>query len=215
LDKNQTKDFIIALEIILIGIFFWILKTHYITVFFLNDYHFLNVIGLEIVGTILLLAGIHIIHRVYPFVYSLPAQILLYLILAVHILSFFFYSSPLFKSFNQFTPFVMSLVLILVSKLMENGIHYFGNKDLSRKWRYLAIIIFFGFSIPYYGYTAMKECGFITYQGFKWDTKIILLGLPVILILFFCALYYIVILIQSFSYLNDVNKGKIKKEIIS
>ena len=189
MDKTQTKEFVFSLKLILVGIFFWIIKVRYLTFFWLPEFHFFNVFGLEIVGTILILTGISIINRIYPFAYAMLANVIIYVILIINILDFFLFRFRVYRELQQYTPFVMSVVLIVIAKLLESGIKYFGNKDLSRKWKYLAVIIFFGFSIPFYIYVSMNVAGFITYKGFAITLKIILMFLPIVLSLIFFFLY--------------------------
>ena len=191
LDKNQTQELILSLKLILIGIFFWIIQVKYFTFFWLHKFHFLNVFDLEIIGTILILIGILIIHRVYPFAYSFIAIFLNCFILIINILDFFLFGFKIFRQFQQYSPFIMSLMLILISKLMESGIRYFGNAELSKKWRYIGIIIFFGFSIPFYTYVSLNVCGFIEYDKFfHFRPKVLLLFLPLIFTLLFLLIYY-------------------------
>ncbi len=207
MDKTQTKEFAFSLKLMLVGIFFWIIKVRYFTFFWLPEFHFLNAFGLEIVGTILILAGISIINRIYPFAYAMLANVMIYAILIVNILDFFLFRFRIYRELQQYTPFLMSLLLIVIAKLFESGIKYFGDKDLSRKWKYLAVIIFFGFSIPFYIYVSMNVAGFITYKGFSVTFKIALMFLPIVLSLTFFFLYYINILVMSFKYLNSVQKN--------
>lgn len=206
MDKTQTKEFVFSLKLILIGIFFWIIKVRYFTFFWLPEFHFLNVFGLEIIGTVLILIGITIIHRIYPFAYAMVANVLIYIILAINILDFFLFRFKLYREIQQYTPFLMSIVLIVIAKLLEYGIKYFGNKDLARKWKYLAFIIFFGFSIPFYSYVSFNIAGFIKYQGVMITPKIVLILLPIVISLLFCFFYYIRILVMSFKYLGNIQK---------
>ncbi|OHD10642.1 MAG: hypothetical protein A2086_01930 [Spirochaetes bacterium GWD1_27_9] len=206
MDKNITKEFVFSLKIILIGIFFWVIKVKYFTFFWLPEFHLLNVFGFEIIGTILIIIGITIIHRVYPFAYSFFAIGLVYVILIINILDFVLFRFRIYRDIQQYTPFIMSIMLVLIAKLLESGLKYFGNKELSRKWKYLAIILFSGFSMPFYIYTSLNICGFITYEGFQITTKIILIFLPIILSLTFFFIFYLVILIQSFNFLAKVQK---------
>lgn len=212
MDKTQTKEFVFSLRLILVGIFFWIIKIRYFTFFWLPEFHFLNVFGLEVVGTILILIGITIINRVYPFAYAMLANFLIYIILILNILDFFLFRFWLYRELQQYVPFVMSILLIVIAKLLESGIKYFGNKDLSRKWKYLAVIIFFGFSIPFYSYVTLNIVGVITYEGFALTLKVILMFIPIVLSLIFFFLYYIHILLKSFQYLANVEKNGLKTD---
>jgi len=207
LDKTQTKEFVFSLKLILVGIFFWIIKVRYFTFFWLPEFHFLNVFGLEIVGTILILIAITIINRVYPFAYAMLANLMIYLILVINILDFFLFRFRIYRELQQYTPFLMSILLIVIAKLLESGIKYFGNKELSKNWKYLSVIIFFGFSIPFYSYVTLNIAGFITYKGFTLSPKIVLIFSPIVLSLIFFFLYYIRILVKSFKYLASVQKN--------
>lgn len=210
LDKNQTKELINSFKLILLGIFFWLIKIRYITFFLLPEYHFLNVIGLEIVGTILIMIGILIIHRVYPFVFSLPAILLIFIIFTFNVLDFFLFRFKLYRTFQQYIPFVMSLMLMIISKLMESGIRYFGNIDLSKKWRYIAIIIFYGFSVPFYIFVSLNILGYIEYDFFQFRPKVFLLFSPVIILIIYLIIYYLVTIISSLRFLSKIQEEKFK-----
>lgn len=168
----------------------------------------LNLFGFEIIGTILILIGIIVIHRVYPFVYSSIAIILNILILIINILDFFLFKYKIFRDMQQYTPFLMSLMLILASKLMESGLRYFGSSELAEKWRNIGVIIFFGFSIPYYTYVSLNVCGFIAYDVFEFNAKILFLFLPLILTMLFLFFYFIHALFLSLRFLQKVQKGE-------
>lgn len=208
MEKNQTKELVISLILILIGIFFWIIKIRYFTYFFLPQNHFLNKFGYEIIGTILILIGVIITKRIYPFVYSLIAEILVYIILILNILEFILHDFEVFKEITSYLPFIMSLELFFVSKIFETGLRYFGNIELSKKWKYFSIIIFFGFSIPYYLFTSLSLCGLIKYEGFKLTNKIIGLFIPLGIVVLFFFLYYLHYLIKSLQFLLKLNKEK-------
>ncbi len=53
----------------------------------------------------------------------------------MNILEFFLFKYKIFRELQTYTPFLMSLMLIFVSKLMENGLHYFGSNDLAIEWK--------------------------------------------------------------------------------
>ena len=103
------------------------------------------------------------------------------LIFVMNILDFFLFRFKIFRELQQYTPFLMSLMLVLVSKLMENGLHYFGSNELAEKWRNIGIIIFYGFSIPFYTFVSFNVCGFIAYDVFQFSPKILILFLPFML----------------------------------
>ncbi len=108
----------------------------------------------------------------------------------------------------MYTPFLMSLMLIFVSKLMESGLHYFGSNELAIKWKNSGVIIFFGFSIPFYTYASLNVCGFIAYDVFQFNAKVLLLFLPLILTIIILFFYYLHTLILSFRFLQNVKKGE-------
>lgn len=208
MEKNQTKELVYSMILIIIGILFWIIKIRYFTYFFLPSQHFLNKFGYEIIGTILILIGIVIIKRIYPFVFSIIAEILIYIILILNFLEFFLHDLQIFKEITAYLPFIMSLELFFVSKIFETGLRYFGNIDLSKKWKYFSIIIFFGFSIPYYLFTSLILCGLLKYESFKFTKKMIGLFTPLIFVLSFFFLYYLNYLIKSLKFLLKINKEK-------
>ena len=192
--------------LMIVGILFWVIKTRYFTFFWLPELHFLNAIGVEIIGSILIFIGVLIIYRVYPFPYSMVALIIIILIIIFNILEFFLIRYKLFREIMQFFPVLLSIMLLLISKLMESGLRYFGNRELSKEWRYLAIIILYGFSLPFYIYVSMKTCGFITYEGVKISIKILLIFLPILIAALSISVYYLRIIIITFSFLLKVRK---------
>ncbi len=126
----------------------------------------------------------------------------------MNILEFFLFKYKIFRELQTYTPFLMSLMLIFVSKLMENGLHYFGSNDLAIKWKNSGVIIFFGFSIPFYTYASLNVCGFIAYDVFQFNAKVLLLFLPLILTIIILFFYYLHTLILSFRFLQNVKKGE-------
>jgi hypothetical protein len=215
LDKNQTKELAFSLMIIIIGIIFWLVKIRYFTFFWLPELHPLNVFGLEIIGTILILIGIIIIFRVYPFPYSYPSLVLIVFILVTNILDFIFYRYKIYRDIQQYSPVLIFLMLILISKLMESGLRYFGNKELSKEWKYLAIIILYGFTMPYYIFVSMNLCRFITYEGFKITLKFVLIFLPIAISIISISIYYIRVIILSFGFLLKIHKDGTIKPVIN
>ena len=171
------------------------------THFLLKDNHFLNLFGFEIIGTILILIGLIITRRIYPFIFTFFAELLTYVILIMNILNFIFYKNYTYQQIQYYSPFVMSLSILLISKILENGLRYFGNVELARKWRYFSIIIFFGFSLQYYLYTSLYICGFIRLEHITLNLKLILLFLPFGLLIIFFFLYYLWHIILSFKFL--------------
>jgi len=214
LDKTQAKELIFSLRLILIGVFFWVIKVKYFTFFWLSENYFLNVVGLEIIGTLLILTGIIIIHRVYPFAYSSLAILLNWIILGINIieiLNFFIFNNFYIYLLNKYTPFIMSFMLFVISKLLKSGTKYFGNLELSKKWDYIGVVIFFGFSIPYYILISLEICGYISIDTIRLTKKFILLFLPLTVVILSFFLYYLHVIIMSFKFLLDINKNNINK----
>ncbi|MBN2546435.1 MAG: hypothetical protein JXB50_11610 [Spirochaetes bacterium] len=210
MDKTETQELMFSLKLILIGVFFWVIKVKYFTFFWLSENYFLNVIGLEIIGTILILIGIIIIHRVYPFAYSSLAILLNWLILGINlieILNFFLFKNYYIFLLNKYTPFIMSLMLFVISKLLKSGTKYFGNLELSKKWEYIGIVIFFGFSIPYYIFISLEICGYISVDSIKLTRKFILFFLPLTVIVLSFFFYYLHAIIMSFKFLLNIKKN--------
>jgi hypothetical protein len=206
LEKNQTRELVFSFKLILIGIFFWVIKVKYFTFFWLPEFHILNIFGFEIIGTILILIGVCIIHRIYPFAFSNIARVLIIFILLMNISDFIFFRYKIFRDFQLYAPFIMSLMLVLISKLMQSGLRYFGNRDLSHRWMHFSTIILFGFSLPYYLLISAKLCGFIQYDDFQITPKFIILFSPVAIIILSVFIYFIVSLVMSFNFLNKVQK---------
>lgn len=194
------------MRLIIVGIFFWVLKPRYITSFFLPPDNFLNMFGFEIIGTILVLIGILIIFRVYPFAYSIISSVYILFILLINILDFFLYNNADFKKFQEYSVFFTSIMLIFISKLVQDGLRHFGSSELARKWSGFAIIIFFGISIPSYTYLTLKNLGCISFS-FHTITKNMILGfLPVGIVALFCMAYYLIYLAKSLKYLSSIQK---------
>lgn len=126
----------------------------------------------------------------------------------MNILEFFLFKYKIFREIQLYTPFLMSLMLILVSKLMESGLHYFGSNELAVKWKNSGVIIFFGFSIPFYTYISLNVCGFIAYDVFQFKVKILILFIPLILTIIILFFYYLHTLILSFRFLQNVKEGE-------
>ena len=93
MDKEQTKELLVSLKIIIVGIFFWVLKPRYLTILFLSNNNFFNMFGFEIIGTILVLIGVMIIFRSYPFAYSLVSSMYIVFIFIINILDFILYET--------------------------------------------------------------------------------------------------------------------------
>lgn len=167
---------------------------------------FWNVFGLEIVGTIIFLIGIIIIHRIYPFPQTNIAIILSVFVLVINILDFFLYKYTVYIEIRKYLPFLISIILMDVSKLLEVGLRYFGNSELAKKWHSFYFIIFFGFSIPYYLYTSLRICNFLTFEHFSLSKKVILLFLPFVILVIIFALHYLFTILQTFKFLIKTKK---------
>lgn len=211
LDKEQTKELSAALKLIIVGIFFWILKPRLITRFFLPADNFFNIFGIEILGTILVLIGVMIIFRSYPFAYSLISSLYIIFIFLINVLEFFMYDNFGYRMFQSYTPFFTSIMLFFVSKLMQDALRHFGSTELARKWSGFAIIIIFGFTIPNYTWLTLKNLGYINFTGIDINGKIFISMLPVLIVVIFCMIYYSYYLIRSFNYLSGIQKKYNKK----
>ncbi len=210
MDKDQTKELLLSLKLILVGIAFWVIKPRYFLFFLIKPNTLLSIVGLEIVGTVIMVVGLTMIHRIYPFAHTIIALLLTYLVFATNILDIIFYKNEIYQVIALYFPILMSIVLILISKIMESGLRYFKNRALSRKWRYLTFIIFFGYSLPFYTFVSLKVCNFISFNGIFIDTKAILIFLPLVITMVIFVLYYLIMLIKSFNFLSRIqNKGKL------
>ena len=123
-------------------------------------------------------------------------------------MDFFLFKYKIFRDIQQYTPFIMSLMLIFIAKLMESGTRYFGSRELAEKWQHVSVIFFFGFSIPFYTYVSLNVCGFIEYDVFEFQPKILLLFLPLFLTLLFFFFYYLQTLIFTFKFLSGIQPEK-------
>lgn len=213
MDKNQTKELINSFKLILIGIIFWVVKPRYVTYFLLDEFNILNIFGFEIIGTILIMIGLIISRRIYPFIYLFIAEILIYVIFILNLLEFFLFKYKIFQEIQSFLPFLMSLSLIFISKILENGLKYFKNVELSRKWKYLSVIILFGITIPYYLFNTFRICGFIKFNNIEITSKILLFSIPAFFTVIVLFLLYLRYLILSFRYLVRLKKEQISKEL--
>ena len=82
----------------------------------------------------------------------------------------------------------------------------------SQKWSKFAVIIMFGFTIPYYSWTTVNIMNFVTYSKISFNGKIFIAMLPVFLIIFYSMIYYLYFLILSFNHLSSVQKKFNKKK---
>ena len=207
MDKNQTKELILSLKLILIGIVFWIIR--YFLFFLIKQDSIFNAVRVEIIGTILIIVALTIIQRIYPFAHTILALILTYLLLAANILHIFLYlyKNEYYRIFNWYMLFALSIILILISKIVESGLRYFKNRELSHKWRYLIFIIFFGISIPLYFFISLYLCDIISFNKIIINTKTILIFLPLVITVIIVILYYLIVLIKSFNFLSKIQNN--------
>lgn len=211
MDRTETKILVNSLKLIVIGIFFWILKIKYITLFFFPKSYVLNQIGFEIIGTILILTGLFIIHRVYPFAYSSFAILLCWFIAFINIieiLNYFIIKSYYIYILNKYLPFLMSLLLFLIARLLKSAVKYFGDLNLSKKWDAISLVILFGFSIPYYAFTSLEIYGFLSLEKARFGKAFFLLFTPLFIIILYLFFYYIYTLANTFKFLNHITKNK-------
>ena len=206
MDKNETKWLTVSLKLILVGIVFWVVKPRYLTHFILPENNFLNAFGFELIGTILIMAGLVITRHVYPFFYTFFAEGFAVVVFALNVLNFFFRENEIFRQINCYDTFFMSLCLFFVSKLLENGLRYFGAPELARKWRYFAIIIFFGFTIPFYMITSMFVCDLVQRESVVITGKLIGLAIPFLITIASAMIVYIYYLVKSFGFLQQIQR---------
>ena len=206
MDKNETKWLTVSLKLILIGIVFWVVKPRYLTHFILPEDNFLNAYGFELIGTILIMTGLVITRHVYPFFYTFFAEGFAVVVFVLNVLNFFLRDNEIFRQINCYDTFFMSLCLFFVSKLLENGLRYFGAPELARKWRYFAIIIFFGFTIPFYMTTTLFVCDLIQRESFVVTGKLIGLAIPFLITIISAVIFYVVYLVKSFGFLNQIQR---------
>jgi len=210
-DKEQTKELLVSLKIIIVGIFFWVLKPRYLTILFLSNNNFFNMFGFEIIGTILVLIGVMIIFRSYPFAYSLVSSMYIVFIFIINILDFILYENFGYRAFQEYSVFFTSIMLVFISKLMQDGLRHFGSTELARKWSSFASIIFFGFSLPAFTFLTLKNLGYVTLNLINIDGTVFIRLLPVVIVLSFCMIYYMYYLVRSFKYLSNIQKKYLKK----
>ncbi len=211
MDKEQSKDLLWPLRIIIVGIFFWVIKPRYLTILFLPADNFFNVFGLEIIGTILVLIGVFIIYRIYPFPFTMISTVYIVFLLLYNISELIFGRYNFFITLKLYSPFFISIMLVFVSKIIQDGLRHFGSTELSRKWSYFAIITFFGFSVPYYVFVSMSVLGFCRFDDFynyKITSNSVLLFLPVLIAFAFFLIYFVYYLIVSYKYLVGIQKKK-------
>ena len=87
----------------------------------------------------------------------------------------------------------------------------FGSKNFPKNGQKFAVIIIFGFTIPYYSWTTVNIMNFVTYSKISFNGKIFIAMLPVFLIIFYSMIYYLYFLILSFNHLSSVQKNLIKE----
>lgn len=207
MDKSETDIFLRSLKLILIGIFFWIIKIKYFTIFLFPKGFILNELGVELIGTIIILLGLLIINRVYPFVYSSFALFLCCFIGCINLLeifNYFFIKSYHLYILNKYIPFFMSILLFFIAKLLKIGIKYFGNIELSKKWETIGVVILFGFSIPYYAFVSLEIKGFLMFEKAVFDKTFFLLFLPLFFVIITLFFYFITTLVKTFKFLDSI-----------
>lgn len=123
------------------------------------------------------------------------------MILIMNVLNFFLYNLEIFKRMQLYTPFLMSLMLMFIAKLMVNALIYFGNSELSYKWKYIGEIIFYGFSLPYYTLVSIKVCGIVSFKLNSITPGLIVLFLPLVFIVLSLLIYYLHTLVLTFRFL--------------
>ena len=208
MDKDQTKELIFSFRIIIVGIFFWVFRTKLFTNIFLPSNNIFNIFDSQIIGTFLILIGVTIIRRIYPFAYTGISKFFIYMIFIYNLLSLMLYQNPLFNQLMQYNIFYQSIMLFFIAKLLQHGLKYFGAGDLSKKWKYFGVIVFFGLSIPVYAFVSLRICGFISFQSFSLSAKFILIFSPLFITVLIFLILYLRFLLQSFNFLSQLNQSK-------
>lgn len=207
MDKEQTKDLLHALQLILIGTFFWLIRPNIIASFFVSVNHpFQLFCSLEIVGSVLIFIATLIVFFVFPFQYSMISMIVSFSILVLNILDFFMYKNPVMQVIHSYLPVLMSVMLHFASRLMQVGMRYFGATQLSRTWKTFSVLIIFSFSLPYYIFITANHFNLITFPTGDVLQAFLASMIPAMVLVAFCFIYYAVILIKSIRYLSQIQK---------
>lgn len=207
MDKEQTKDLLHTLQLILIGTFFWLIRPNVISSFLVSVNHpFQLFCGLEIIGSVLIFIATLIVFFVFPFQYSMISMIVSFSILVLNILDFFMYKNPVMQVIHSYLPVLMSVMLHFASRLMQVGMRHFGAMQLSRTWKTFSVLIIFSFSVPYYIFITAKYFDLIVFPTGDVLQTFLAAMIPAIILVTFCFIYYAVILIKSIRYLSQIQK---------
>lgn len=207
MDKEQTKDLLHTLQLILIGTFFWLIRPNVISSFLVSVNHpFQLFCGLEIIGSVLIFIATLIVFFVFPFQYSMISMIVSFSILVLNILDFFMYKNSVMQVIHSYLPVLMSVMLHFASRLMQVGMRHFGAMQLSRTWKTFSVLIIFSFSVPYYIFITAKYFDLIVFPTGDVLQTFLAAMIPAIILVAFCFIYYAVILIKSIRYLSQIQK---------
>lgn len=207
MDKEQTKDLLHALQLVLIGTFFWLIRPNIIASFFVSVNHpFQLFCGLEIIGSVLIFIATIIVFFNFPFQYSLISLIVSASILILNILDLFIYKNPVMQVIHSYFPVMMSVMLHFAARLMQVGMWYFGATKLSRTWKTFSVLIIFSFSLPYYIFITANHFNLITFPTGEVLRNFLVAMIPAMILIAFCFIYYSVILIKSIRYLSQIQK---------
>lgn len=206
MDKEQTKDLLRTLQLILIGTFFWLIRPNIISSFVSVNHPFQLFCGLEIVGSVLIFIATLIVFFVFPFQYSMISMIVSFSILVLNILDFFMYKNPVMQVIHSYLPVLMSIMLHFASRLMQVGMRYFGAMQLSRTWRTFSVLIIFSFSVPYYILITANHFNLIVPPTGDALQTFLAAMIPAIVLVAFYFIYYAVILVKSIRYLSQIQK---------
>lgn len=214
MDKEQTKDLLHALQLILVGTFFWLIRPNIIASIFVSVKHpFQLFYGLEIIGSILIFIATLIVFFVFPFQYSIISVFVSVSILILNIFDFFMYKNPIMQIIHSYLPLLMSIMLYFASRLMQVGMRHFGATQLSRTWKFFSILIIFAFSVPYYIFTTVKHFDLITFPKGEVLRDFMIAMIPAMILMLICFVYYAVVLVKSIRYLSQIqNRYKTKNK---
>ncbi|MCG8570910.1 MAG: hypothetical protein MJB14_12295 [Spirochaetes bacterium] len=206
MDKNQAKELIQAFRLIIIGLIFWLFSTKNLFILFYPESALLHIIDTQIIGTILIMIGVIIIRSFYPLAYSAVSVVFIIFILIINILNMIFFRNPGYHTFSHYNIFFNSFMLFLIAKLFQNGLKYYGSMELSHRWRYIALILFFGFTVPCYTLTTMIVSRFVIFSQIKLNFRYLVVFFPILATFILLVLYYLRNLYYSFQFLQSVNK---------
>lgn len=214
MDKEQTKDLLRALKLILIGTFFWLIRPNLIASVFMEVSHpFQLFYGVEIVGSILIFIATLIVFFVFPFQYSMISVFVSVSILILNILDFFLYKNSVMQVIHSYLPVLMSIMLHFASRLMQVGMRHFGATKLSRTWKILSLLIIFAFTVPYYVFITATHFDMISIPTGEVLRDFLITMIPAMVLVLFCFVCYAVVLVKSIRYLSQIqNRYKIKNK---